>query len=130
MAKINHLAMGPTVLGNENVEVKKGFLGMGIKLIYKPTNSVIKIKENEYSAEDGKRLANILHSEPEHLHEMIDKNAVSTIGMGNVKLQACLSADLQFAAVQILTFKDFDYQPTSEVKIYEGEAAKAIARLF
>ena len=50
MAKINHLDMGAEVLALEDVQVKKGFMGLTIKLIYKPTNSAIKIKEKEYSA--------------------------------------------------------------------------------
>ena len=52
MAKINHLEMGANVMALNDIEVKKGFLGLSCKLIYKPTNSVIKIKEKEYSAED------------------------------------------------------------------------------
>jgi len=130
MAKINHLDMGPTVLGLDEVTVKKGFLGMSTKLIYNPTNSVIRIKENEYSAEDGKKLADILSTAPENVETAIAKFPVSTIGMGNVKLQACISEDHQFAAVQLLQFKDFGYQPSTEVHIYKGKAAAAFAELF
>ncbi len=130
MAKINHLEMGPTVLGLEEVTVKKGFLGMGMKLIYNPTNSVIKIKENEYSAEDGRKLAAILNSEPDQVEAAIAKFPISTTSMGNVKLQACISEDHQFAAVQLMQFKDFDYHPTTEVRIYKGKAAEAFAKLF
>ena len=49
MAKINHLEMGADVLALQDVQVKKGFMGLTVKLIYQPTNSVIKIKEKEYS---------------------------------------------------------------------------------
>ncbi len=130
MAKINHLEMGPVVMGLEKVTVKKGFLGMSIKLIYNPTNSVIKIKENEYSAEDGRKLSDILCENPENVEAAIAKFPVSAIGMGNVKLQACISEDHQFAAVQLLQFKDFGYKPITEVHIYEGKAAEAFAKLF
>lgn len=44
MAKINHLEMGADVMALQDVQVKKGFLGLTVKLIYQPTNSVIKIK--------------------------------------------------------------------------------------
>ncbi len=130
MAKINHLDMGPTVMGLEVVTVKKGFLGMSTKLIYNPTNSVIKIVENEYSAEDGRKLADILNTAPEHVEDAIAKFPVSAVGMGNVKLQACISEDHQFAAVQLMQFKDFDYKPSSEVRIYQGKTAEVIATLF
>lgn len=130
MAKIDHLDMGPTVLGLDEITVKKGFLGLGSKLIYTPTNSVIKIKENEYSAEDGRKLSDILGAKQENVEEAIGKLEVSAIGVGNAKLQACISEDRQFAAVQLLTFKGFDYQPATEVCVYKGKAAEAFAKLF
>lgn len=130
MSKINHLEMGAEVMALEDIEVKKSFLRLSTKLIYKPTNSVVKVKENEYSAEDGKKLANILATEPAHVEEAIQKFPVSSIGIGNVKLEACISDDQQFAAVQLLGFKDFDYKPVSDVKVYTGKAAAAFAKLF
>lgn len=130
MSKINHLEMGAEVMGLDDIAVKKGFLGMSVKLIYKPTNSVVKVKENEYSVEDGRKLENILCTEPENVEQAINKFPVSSIGMGNVKLQGCISDDHQFAAVQLLSFKDFDYKPVSEVHVYTGKAAEAFAKLF
>ena len=130
MSKINHLEMGAEVMGLDEIEVKKGFLGMSVKLIYKPTNSVIKVKENEYTAEDGRKLENILCTEPENVEQAIRDFPVSSIGMGNVKLQGCISTDHQFAAVQLLNFKDFDYKPVGEVHIFTGKAAEAFAALF
>lgn len=130
MSKINHLEMGAEVMGLDEIEVKKGFLGMSTKLIYKPTNSVVKVKENEYSAEDGRKLENILHTESENVEQAIRDFPVSRIGMGNMKLQGCISDDHQFAAVQLLAFKDFDYKPISEVHIYKGKTAEAFATLF
>lgn len=130
MSKINHLEMGAEVMALEDIEVKKSFFGLSTKLIYKPTNSVVKVKENEYTAEDGKKLANILATEPENIEEAIQKFPISSIGIGNVKLEACISDDNQFAAVQLLNFKDFDYKPVSEVKVYTGKAAAAFAKLF
>lgn len=130
MAKINHLEMGAEVMALEQVETKKGFLGLSTKLIYKPTNSIIKVKENEYSAENGRRLEDILATAPENVEEAINKFPISAAGIGNMKLEACISEDHQFAAVQLLAFKDFDYQPVTGVHIYEGKAAGAVAKLF
>lgn len=130
MSKIYHLEMGAEVMGLDEIKVKKGFLGMSVKLIYKPTNSVIKIKENEYTAEDGRKLENILCTEPENMEQAIHDFPVSKTSMGNVKLQGCISNDHQFAAVQLLNFKDFDYKPVSEVHIFTGKAAEAFSTLF
>lgn len=122
--------MGAEVMALEDIEVKKTFFGMSLKLIYKPTQSIVKVKENEYSAEDGRKLENILNTEPENVEEAIQKFPVSAIGMGNIKLEACISDDHQFAAIQLLAFKDFDYKPVTEMKVYTGKAATAIAKLF
>lgn len=130
MAKINHLEMGGYVMALEDIQVKKSFMGLSTKLIYKPTNSVIKIKEKEYSVEDGRKLEELLSTSPESMEATINNLSVSSIGMGNAKLQACLSDDHQFAAVQLLTFKDFDYQPISDVKVYTGKTAEAFTKLL
>lgn len=130
MSKIDHLEMGEDVKSLHDIEVKKAFFGLSTKLIYKPTNSVVNIKEREYSPEDGRKLENILDSEPENVETMIQKFPVSATNMGNMKLQACISEDHQFVAAQLLGFKDFDYTPITGVKIYQGKAAEAFAKLF
>ena len=130
MAKINHLEMAENLKSLNDIEVKKGFMGWSIKLIYKPTNSVLKVKEQEYTAEDGKKLANILSSAPENVEAAISKFPVSAVGMGNMKLEACISQDGQFVAAQLLSFKDFSYQPVTEMKVYTGKTAEAFAKLF
>lgn len=122
--------MGAEVMALEDIAVKKSFMGLSTKLIYKPTGSVVKVKENEYTAEDGRNLENILSTEPENVEEAIKKFPVSAAGIGNVKLEACISDDLQFAAIQLLSFKDFNYRPVCDMKVYTGKAAAAFAKLF
>lgn len=130
MSKIKHMDMGAEVMALDDIKVEKSFFGMSIKLVYNPTGSVVKTKEKEYSAEDGRKLENILSTKPENVEEAIQNFPVSAIGMGNMKLEACISEDHQFAAVQLLSFKDFDYKPVTEVNVYTGNAAAAIAKLF
>ena len=130
MAKINHLEMTENLMALNDIEVKKGFMGWSIKLIYKPTNSVLKVKEQEYIVEDGKKLASILSSAPENVEAAISKFPVSAVGMGNMKLEACISQDGQFVAAQLLSFKDFSYQPVTEMKVYTGKTAEAFVKLF
>lgn len=130
MAKINHFVMGAKVLALDNIEVKKGFLGLSTKLIYKPTNSEVKVRENEYSAEDGKKLETILSSNPENLDEAISKHPVSVKELGNARLEACVSSDHQFAAAMLLSFKDLSYTPVTDFRVFEGKAAETFAKLF
>ncbi|MFW5510777.1 MAG: hypothetical protein ACOCPC_10670 [Segatella copri] len=130
MAKINHIEMGEDVMALNDVQVKKGFMGWSVKLIYKPTQSKIQIKEKEYTAEDGKKLQNILTAAPAEVETAISKFPVSAISMGNFKLQACLSDDSQFAALQLLAYKDFGYKPVTDMKVYTGRTAEVFSRLF
>lgn len=81
-------------------------------------------------AEDGKKLISILNSAPSEVESSIQKFPVSAISMGNMKLQACLSDDHQFVATQLLAFKDFGYQPVTEMVTYTGKTAEAFAQLF
>ena len=130
MAKINHIEMGEDVMALNDVQVKKGFMGWSVKLTYKPTQSKIQIKEKEYTAEDGKKLQNILTAAPTEVETAISKFLVSAISMGNFKLQACLSDDSQFAALQLLAYKDFGYKPVTDMKVYTGRTAEVFSRLF
>ena len=130
MAKINHIEMGEDVMALNDVQVKKGFMGWSVKLTYKPTQSKIQIKEKEYTAEDGKKLQNILTAAPTEVETAISKFPVSAISMGNFKLQACLSDDSQFAALQLLAYKDFCYKPVTDMKVYTGRTAEVFSRLF
>ena len=130
MAKINHIEMGEDVMALNDVQVKKGFMGWSVKLIYKPTQSKIQIKEKENTAEDGKKLENILTAAPAEVETAISKFPVSAISMGNFKLQACLSDDSQFAALQLLAYKDFGYKPVTDMKVYTGRTAEVFSRLF
>lgn len=130
MAKINHIEMGENVMALNDVQVKKGLMGWSVKLTYKPTQSKIQIKEKEYTAEDGKKLQNILTAAPAEVETAISKFPVSAISMGNFKLQACLSDDSQFAALQLLAYKDFGYKPVTDMKVYTGRTAEVFSRLF
>lgn len=130
MAKINHIEMGEDVMALNDVQVKKGFMGWSVKLTYKPTQSKIQIKEKKYTAEDGKKLENILTAAPAEVETAISKFPVSAISMGNFKLQACLSDDSQFAALQLLAYKDFGYKPVTDMKVYTGRTAEVFSRLF
>lgn len=122
--------MGEDVMALNDVQVKKGLMGWSVKLTYKPTQSKIQIKEKEYTAEDGKKLQNILTAAPAEVETAISKFPVSAISMGNFKLQACLSDDSQFAALQLLAYKDFGYEPVTDMKVYTGRTAEVFSRLF
>jgi hypothetical protein len=52
------------------------------------------------------------------------------VAIGNVELDACISTDKQFAALQLLQFSDYSYHPISKVAFYEGDQAQLVASIL
>lgn len=123
--------MADAVLTNQNISVEKALLGLATKYYYEPTHSEVRGYTYDYAPDMGERLAHVLSVSPEELGTTIAKcgDIVST-PIGHWHLEACLSADHSFAALQLFRFVDFSNTPVSSVKIYEGEAARQIAGLI
>lgn len=49
---------------------------------------------------------------------------------GNLLLEACVSADKQFAALRLCQWSQIDYQPVSEVHLLQGDDAAQAAKVF
>lgn len=60
MASINNLEMVETICNNPNIKISKGFLGMGSKATYTPTNSKLNAVINYYSAEDAQAFVKLI----------------------------------------------------------------------
>lgn len=130
MANINHLDMCETVKNLPVIECKKTCLGLFTKITYTPTGSKVKAMQNEYSVENGNKLAEILKSDATSIANKLKGKKIVPSSMGNMRLDACISEDHHFIAVQLLRFTDFSYEPYTDTKVYEGEAAAALAGLF
>ena len=130
MANITHLEMCDTLVALPEIEVKKSFFGLKTRILYTPTSSPVSVYQNEYAADAGSRLETILHAEPDAVPGMIAHQELVSTGVGSTRLDACISADRQFAAVQLLRFQDFTYRPLTEMQVFHGAAAEAIASLF
>ncbi len=130
MANINHLDMSEKLMSLSNIEVKKSCFGLKTNVYYAPTHSRIKVMQNEYNTENGERVEIILRADANAVENLIKNSSITPASMGNMRLDACISEDHSFAAVQLLRFTDFDYTPITDMITYQGDAAKAIASLF
>lgn len=113
------------------VEIKKCFFGLSTSMTYKNTNSKIGIVQNEYDADNGRKLEEVLLTSPEKLAE--DGGPAKSIkksSIGNYRLDVCLSADKQFLAAQLLRFVDFNYVEITDMKVFEGKAAEHFAEML
>lgn len=62
MASINNLEISETISNNPNIKISKGFLGIGSKAIYTPTNSKLNAVINYYSAEDAQAFVKLINA--------------------------------------------------------------------
>lgn len=123
--------MAETICNNPNIKISKGFLGIGSNAIYTPTNSKLKAIINYYNAEDAQAFVKLIKmAEGEVISQAKKMTPPAKLSIGNYRLEACVTDDKQFVAIQVLSYADFRNTPICDLKYFEGEAAQAIARLL
>ena len=131
MASINNLEISETICNNPNIKISKGFLGMGSKATYTPTNSKLNAVINYYSAEDAQAFVKLIKAAETEVASLAKKvTPPSKLSISNYRLEACVTDDKQFVAIQVLSYADFRNTPICDLKYFEGEAAQAIAALL
>jgi len=131
MPNIKNLEMAEAVSSKSYIRISYSFFGLCQKIVYVPTGSPVKVIKQEYSREEGERLEKLFSLPINKLEaELASKGKPATTAVGNYQLQACVSDDRQFCAVQLFRFADLMYHPQAEPQFFEGEAAAAMARTF
>ena len=113
MASLHNMLMAGTVVGDDRIEVKSSFFGLCKTAVYQPTGS--------------KLTAVILEFPQDRAGEL---NRIMQTPDGNVRLEALVSADKQFAAAQLFRYNDLMFHPDGNIRYFEGRAAEAISGLF
>lgn len=131
MPSLNNMEMAAAVAANQNIEIKKTFFGLKTQVVYTPTGSLVDCYRKEYAPDAESSLARMMGDTGKNLEEAAKNVAgIKEVDMGNVRLEASLSRDHQFAALQIVKFTNFNYLPVSEVRFFEGADAAAVAVIF
>lgn len=131
MPSIKNLEMAAAVSNHPHVAVKSAFFGLSTKAEYKPTHSAIRAIQQDYSADNGDLLRSLITSRSDQLAAFVSKHPhIDHVGMGPVRLEACLSDDNQFAALQLFSYSDFEYRPVTEARFFEGADAEIINTLL
>lgn len=131
MASINNLEMAETIANNSNIKISKGFLGIGSKATYTPTNSKLNAVINYYNAEDAQAFVKLINAAETEIASLAKKvTPPSKLSISNYRLEACVTDDKQFVAIQVLSYADFRNTPICDVKYFEGEAAQAISAML
>ncbi len=123
--------MGATILSHADISVQRSFFGMRQSAVYQPTQSAVKAERYEFSPEAGAKVEKLLKCTPEQLEqERRSGTKIEKTQLGNVLLEACVSDDKQFAALQLFRYGNLKYNPVTDVQIYEGDNAALISSFF
>lgn len=129
MSSFKNLKMAYAVSVHQHITVKKSLFQT--KVIYTPTQSVVRAIIQEYTPTEGSRLLSLLDMPTDKLlAELKQKGAPASGSNGHYHLEACLSDDHQFCALQMFRYADFSYIAIGEPRFYEGDEAKTIAQIL
>ena len=122
--------MWNTICTDARISVSKSFFGLRTTAVYHPTNSELEASIIELSPADGGHVKSILESPKEELSQAIGDFHPKRISNGNYIVEVCNSRDGAFLAIQLRQFIHMNYEPVTEVLIFEGNEAHAIMRMF
>lgn len=123
--------MAQSILTNNHISIRKGFFGFGQSVLYTPTNSIVDIITDEYAQEQGERLRRLLTLSPSKLAEELHSSpAPRPTAVGPYRLEACISRDGQFTALQLFRYAGMDFEAVSAFVCVEGNEAGLMAQLI
>lgn len=130
MANFKNLNMVSELMSNPNLRVVSSMFGLSKKLVYAPTGATVAVHRYNYNPEAVSHLQNVIESDSKGLAAAVKACRVQRLEIGNIELDACVSADKRFVALQLLRFMDYTYQPVTRVAFYEGDQAQLVASIL
>lgn len=110
---------------------KSTFFGLINRLVYAPTDSRLNFTCRYYAPILREELKELFALGDQVLEKRLAKmNRFEQAVNGNLLVECCVSADKEFAALQLKHFEQIDYQPISEVRFLQGESAMQAAKIF
>lgn len=110
---------------------KSTFFGLINRLVYAPTDSRLNFTCRYYAPILREELKELFALGGQVLEKRLAKmNRFEQAVNGNLLVECCVSADKEFAALQLKHFEQIDYQPISEVRFLQGESAMQAAKIF
>lgn len=110
---------------------KSTFFGLINRLVYAPTDSRLNFTCRYYAPVLREELKELFALGGQVLENRLAKmNRFEQAVNGNLLVECCVSADKEFAALQLKHFEQIDYQPISDVRFLQGESAMQAAKIF
>lgn len=130
MANFKNLNMAQELLSHKNLRVVSTMLGLSKKLVYITTGAAVRVKKYNFNTEAIPHLERVIESDEKGLASAVKSCRVTNVEIGNVELDACVSADMRFVALQLLQFSDYSYHPVTRVAFFEGDNAQLVASIL
>ena len=130
MANIKNLQVWNSICTDARIGVKSSLFGLRSAAVYNPTDSIIDVRVLEFSSDDGEQLKRILSASGVDRAKAIGAFRPKPISNGNYLAEVCTSRDGAFLAIQLFQFSVLNYEPVTEVHIYEGDDARLVGKLL
>lgn len=122
--------MAQALLSHDKLTVKSSLSGLKKQLVYTPTGSPLRVIRNNYNPEALPHLERIINSDGKGLPAAVKACNIQKLEIGNIELDACVSQDKQFVALQVLRFMDYMNRPIAGPAFFEGEQAELVASIL
>lgn len=129
MANINNLQMAKAVCADSRISIRKSLFGLRTNVVYNPTGSEVDVRTIEYAPESGAQWRHILSQPRASLRPLLADFHPQPVVNGNYMMEVCVSRDGGFVALQLFQYEQLGYEPASDMLIYEGEDAHALAQI-
>lgn len=113
------------------VAQKNVCFGLFSHFVYQPTGSRLRFVSQPYGAVVREELKDLFRLDDVAFARRMGKCSTYEQAVnGNLMLEACISADKQFAALRLLQWSQIDYQPVSDVHLLQGDDAAQAVKVF
>lgn len=126
----NNTGLKETVALHSNIACKSVCFGLIKKLYYKPTNSSLKSVELYFGPKDKDKLLSLFQLQGDALISFAKKQHLDEKMNGNMLLEAFISSDRQFIALQLSQYSTLDYQLLCAPIFLEGQTAEIVSNVF
>ena len=130
MANIKNMQMWKTICTNKHIGTSKSLLGLRTNVMYLPTESIVDARMMGFSPETGARLKYIFDASSAEREKAVAGFHPLPVDNGNYMLEYCASRDGSFVAVLLLRYTMLNYEPVTDVLVFEKAEAKLIWQLF
>ena len=130
MTTFKKLQMANTICADSRVDIRKSFFGLCTTLTYKPTQSIIDARQIELTQPEGDHLSRLMNAGSDTLLKAASSTKLKPIVNGNYRLDACISRDHQFVALQLLKYMQLNYEPVTDIMIFEHDEAQRISAML